>query len=251
MPFPEALKLSVKRRSHLMCCLCHSLGVEVHHIVPQAEGGSDGEDNAAALCPSCHETYGANPQKRKFIREARELWYDICAKRYNSDINQLDELSAAVSETASKADLNRAVEEITATIQQAASRAGPLSPYDLPPLNVNWDQAGLRIYLRWLYPDVTHCGDQLLSRLFADLTNVGYRSVKELHSLLGITREGFREFARERRDEGGMVDPGTDSYPTRLFLALFDEAYCRTHYPNAYAKRVGGRWLRPLSKAAV
>jgi hypothetical protein len=34
-------------------------------------------ENAAPLCPSCHETYGANPTKRKFLREARDLWYEI------------------------------------------------------------------------------------------------------------------------------------------------------------------------------
>jgi len=44
------------------------MGVEVHHIISQEEGGSDREENAAPLCPSCHETYGANPQKRKFIK---------------------------------------------------------------------------------------------------------------------------------------------------------------------------------------
>jgi 5-methylcytosine-specific restriction endonuclease McrA len=54
------------------------MGVEVHHIIPQEEGGSDREENAAPLCLSCHETYGASSQKREFIREARDLWYEIC-----------------------------------------------------------------------------------------------------------------------------------------------------------------------------
>jgi hypothetical protein len=47
MAFTETLKLTVKRKAHFSCCLCHSLGVEVHHIVPQAEGGPDTEDHAA------------------------------------------------------------------------------------------------------------------------------------------------------------------------------------------------------------
>jgi 5-methylcytosine-specific restriction endonuclease McrA len=53
MAFTETLKLTVKRKAHFSCCLCHSLGVEVHHIVPQAEGGPDTEDNAAPLCRRC------------------------------------------------------------------------------------------------------------------------------------------------------------------------------------------------------
>jgi len=66
--------------------------VEVHHIIPESEGGSDTEENAAPLCPSCHETYGANPQKRKFIREARDIWYEICENKLTPEKKWLDEI---------------------------------------------------------------------------------------------------------------------------------------------------------------
>lgn len=92
MAFAESVKASVRRRAHFTCCLCKTLGVEIHHIEPQEEGGSDSEDNAAPLCPSCHETYGANRLKRKFIREARDFWYEICEARYGSDAARLDEI---------------------------------------------------------------------------------------------------------------------------------------------------------------
>ncbi|MEM7599809.1 MAG: HNH endonuclease signature motif containing protein [Verrucomicrobiota bacterium] len=92
MPFPESVKTTVRRKAHFHCCLCKALGVEIHHIIPQEEDGPDTEDNAAPLCPSCHETYGANPQKRKFIREARDLWYEICEKRFASDAQQLEDM---------------------------------------------------------------------------------------------------------------------------------------------------------------
>ncbi|MDS4026804.1 MAG: HNH endonuclease signature motif containing protein [Candidatus Contendobacter sp.] len=92
MAFTEETKLAVKRKSHFMCCLCHALGIEIHHIVPQAEGGEDTDDNAAPLCPSCHETYGANSVKRKFIREARDFWYELCEQRYAADPKYLDGL---------------------------------------------------------------------------------------------------------------------------------------------------------------
>jgi hypothetical protein len=92
MPFPESIKASVRRRAHFTCCLCKTLGVDIHHILPQEEGGPDTEDNAAPLCPSCHGTYGANPVKRKFIGEARDLWFEICEARYGSDAGRLDEI---------------------------------------------------------------------------------------------------------------------------------------------------------------
>lgn len=112
MAFTEALKPEVKKRAHFQCCLCHTLGVEIHHIVPQAEGGPDTEDNAAPLCPSCHETYGANPQKRKCIREVRDFWYEICAQRYASDKYLLNRIATQVENAVSKEDLAEAIERL-------------------------------------------------------------------------------------------------------------------------------------------
>lgn len=86
--------------------------MEIHHIVPEAEDGPDIEDNAAPLCPSCHETYGANPQKRKFIREARDFWYEICAQRYASDKDLLNRIADRVNNVVSKEDLDETIERV-------------------------------------------------------------------------------------------------------------------------------------------
>jgi hypothetical protein len=112
MGFSEELKLNVTRKAHFSCCLCHSIGVEIHHIIPQSEGGLDIEDNAAPLCPSCHETYGANPQKRKFIREVREFWYEICERRFTSDQDRMDRLENFLQQITTKEDLSQAVREV-------------------------------------------------------------------------------------------------------------------------------------------
>ena len=58
--------------------ICKNFPVEIHHIIPQAEGGSDNEDNAAPLCPNCHTTHGDNPKMRKQIRERRDDWLEHC-----------------------------------------------------------------------------------------------------------------------------------------------------------------------------
>lgn len=111
MAFSEQLKLRVRKMAHFQCCLCHSLGVEIHHIVPQAEGGPDSEDNAAPLCPSCHETYGANPVKRKFVKEARDFWYEVCEKRYASDKDQLDRLVGLIESTIKRDELAEVLDQ--------------------------------------------------------------------------------------------------------------------------------------------
>ena len=118
MAFSEALKLKVRKKAHLSCCLCKAIGVEVHHIIPQEENGPDTEENAAPLCPSCHEAYGANPQKRKFIREARDLWYEICEKRYASDIDRLDEIKRLLQNTVSYDDFQEFKEELLSHMTQ-------------------------------------------------------------------------------------------------------------------------------------
>lgn len=38
------------------CCICGILhNIQVHHIIPQEDGGSDEIDNAIPLCPNCHD----------------------------------------------------------------------------------------------------------------------------------------------------------------------------------------------------
>jgi hypothetical protein len=41
MAFLEALKLEVKRKAAFRCCRCHEIGIDIHHIIPEAQGGPD------------------------------------------------------------------------------------------------------------------------------------------------------------------------------------------------------------------
>lgn len=56
--------------------------MDVHHIVPEGKGGTDDIDNAAPLCPNCHNHFGDNPNKRKEIRQMRDWWYGVCSKKH-------------------------------------------------------------------------------------------------------------------------------------------------------------------------
>jgi len=94
MPFSEKTKLDAKRRSAFRCCVCQHVFVEVHHIIPQEEGGPDSLDNAAPLCSRCHDLYGDNPRKRKQLREMRDYWWELMAERASllttaDDLNEL------------------------------------------------------------------------------------------------------------------------------------------------------------------
>lgn len=63
MPFSEKDKLEVKHKSAFRCCMCENFtpSIQIHHIIPQEEGGADDIDNAAPLCALCHDSYGGNP----------------------------------------------------------------------------------------------------------------------------------------------------------------------------------------------
>ena len=77
MGFSDKIKIEIKTKSNFTCCWCwkHSF-VEVHHIIPIEEGGSDMIENAAPLCPTCHTLYGDNKKLRKTIKLRRDLLFE-------------------------------------------------------------------------------------------------------------------------------------------------------------------------------
>lgn len=77
MPFSEKVNLDARKKSNFRCCICYKKVVQVHHIIPEAEGGPNTIDNAAPLCASCHDLFGGNPEKRKQIRQMRDYWWEL------------------------------------------------------------------------------------------------------------------------------------------------------------------------------
>lgn len=134
MPFPEPLKLTIRQRAHFRCCLCRTIGVEIHHIIPQEENGPDTEENAAPLCPSCHEIYGANPTKRKFIREARDFWYETCTKTYESSGLTLTHLNEALTSVATRNDIERISDQLSRLIQASQAQDDFSTKEDFKPV---------------------------------------------------------------------------------------------------------------------
>lgn len=227
MAFSEAVKIKVRKRAHFSCCLCHQLEVEVHHIIPQAFGGPDTVENAAPLCASCHARYGANPEKRKFIREVRDHWYGICDRRYMSDPDSLTEIRRLLRQlTADRYPSDRRSSEPTPQLAERR-RAQPA-------LNIGSQQAkgisrsgGLHYELRgdphelgveaWIWSERSDHGVKLcdtegwgnLRMHFAP--NDRYIIVQDGGSSLGIhlrlfLREKLEESLRFREDESADIE---------------------------------------------
>lgn len=88
VPFPRAVKDELLVKAHRHCCICHKnagTNMEVHHIVPEANGGDDSPENGIPLCLDCHanvEHYNAkHPRGNKFtpeeLRKHRDQWFAI------------------------------------------------------------------------------------------------------------------------------------------------------------------------------
>jgi len=96
MPFSQALKDQVNRMAAFRCCRCHEIGIDIHHIVPQAKGGSDDIDNAAPLCQNCHANFGGNPEKQRQIRQMRDWWYEVVKEKFHGDQSAIEKLNESL-----------------------------------------------------------------------------------------------------------------------------------------------------------
>lgn len=83
MAFDQKIINQVKEKAAFKCCRCQSIGIEVHHIIPQKNHGPDTFDNAAPLCPNCHTWFGDNHVKRKEITQMRDWWYKKVEELYS------------------------------------------------------------------------------------------------------------------------------------------------------------------------
>jgi len=93
MPFSEKIKKDVSKKAYYRCSICHRIeSLDIHHIIPQSEGGSDEINNAAPLCKSCHKIYSFNPNRRNFIRNKRDDWYENANLIVQKDISEIEGL---------------------------------------------------------------------------------------------------------------------------------------------------------------
>lgn len=84
MPFTEQTKREVRKKAAEQCCVCRHFWPEVHHIIPEVQGGSNDIKNAAPLCPNCHTDFGHNPDKIERIRALRDALYQEVAQKKTS-----------------------------------------------------------------------------------------------------------------------------------------------------------------------
>ncbi len=88
MSFPTKVAENLLVACNRCCCICHKFkgpDLELHHIVPVAEGGSDDEENGIPLCYECHSAvhaYKKNPIGKSYsaseLKRHKEKWFRGC-----------------------------------------------------------------------------------------------------------------------------------------------------------------------------
>lgn len=100
MSFKDADVAKLLADCHRRCSICHrfcGVKMELDHIQPRAEDGSDEIGNAIPVCFNCHaETHLYNdrhPRGRKFkaeeLRLHKQQWLEICAKQPGELVDRL------------------------------------------------------------------------------------------------------------------------------------------------------------------
>jgi len=79
MGFSESIKKEVRKKGCFRCCICEKpKPLHIHHTIPSKDGGPGTLENAAPLCVQCHDTYGNDENRRKWIisrHELRTTWW--------------------------------------------------------------------------------------------------------------------------------------------------------------------------------
>ena len=90
MPFSQEMKARMFIRCARFCCLCLKqcgTNIEAAHIIDEAKGGGNIEDNGIPVCLDCHQEIGAyndqHPKGNKFkpeeLRARRDKVYELVA----------------------------------------------------------------------------------------------------------------------------------------------------------------------------
>lgn len=93
MPISKKISDEVIRRASYRCSRCQSLPVELCHIIPMRDGGTDNINNLIALCPNCHRMYANGNINREQIISLKNWWLKQVEPSLNSPYFQPELLS--------------------------------------------------------------------------------------------------------------------------------------------------------------
>jgi hypothetical protein len=208
VPFSETIRERVKTKANFTCCWCQDIRnkVDVHHIIPEAQGGPNEEDNAAPLCGSCHDLLGNNPDLRKEIRQRRDQWYEICWRVANPQYGWPIGLDVPILNFSQELPpIPNAIP--TKGLQLTDKQANNANDPPLLYLSVYFKDSryfapyALGRREKWLYLDAH------MRFAFSLRIQVSVGNDWEVEEFMGILRNSERKFAGGKRDAWSLTGP--------------------------------------------
>lgn len=96
MPVTYRQKRQIKEEAGFRCAVptCNNTSpLEIHHIIDQAHGGTDGNDNLICLCANCHGRYHAGEIPRISIQNYKQRLQRISVVLFPHEYNYLESLN--------------------------------------------------------------------------------------------------------------------------------------------------------------
>lgn len=75
---PRKIRDFILVASKHQCSICQAKTVEVHHIIPVSEGGTNDLENLMAACPNCHTNFHEGRFTTEQMRRYRTQWMQKC-----------------------------------------------------------------------------------------------------------------------------------------------------------------------------
>ncbi|MFA7420741.1 MAG: HNH endonuclease [Melioribacteraceae bacterium] len=108
MSFSKEISEMALLLSGRCCCICHKFcgnKIELHHIIPESEGGQDTFENCIPLCFDCHAEVGnyndKHPKGKKYstseLKKHRDAWYSNVKSLNSSETNPSSTINQSVS----------------------------------------------------------------------------------------------------------------------------------------------------------
>ncbi len=97
--WPKQTKEKILVACGRCCCVCHrfcGVKIELHHIIPESEGGKTDMDNCIALCFDCHADAGhyntKHPKGTKYspseLRMHRDKWFSAMKEFLSRELEE-------------------------------------------------------------------------------------------------------------------------------------------------------------------
>src|SRR5688500_11592909 len=124
MAIPQKTRDALLVEARHRCTICSEKCFELHHIVEQAEGGSDDPDNLIVLCPNCHQH--RYHRSGEFTRDQLRLYKKNLKESAEVErrlLQNLEEIRARIgTEPAAAIEASLRAEHVDATSQVTSDR---------------------------------------------------------------------------------------------------------------------------------